>query len=341
MVRAPTEGVTTARGRAPAPVGPAVASSVPPDTASTGRDEASGRREQTRARYPDVEGFAERDGVRLHYEVYGQGEPTIVLVPTWQIVHSRVWKAQIPYLARHGRVVTFDARGNGRSDRPIVSEAYAEREMAADIVAVMDATATERAVLVTLSLGAERGLIVAAEHPDRVAGLITIGPSLPIGERLPERPRVPFDAVPGTDEGWAKYNAHYWRRDFDGFLQFFFARCFTEPHSTKQIEDCVGWGHEIGAETLILGQYADGLSAEETLALAARVRCPVLVVVGDHDAVTGDGPAVALAAATPGARLVTIQGGGHIQDARDPVLVNLLIRDFVAAIHPGFGRRIR
>ena len=74
--------------------------------------------EQTRARYPDESGYVERDGVRLHYEVYGTGEPTVLLLPTWSIIHSRHWKMQIPYLARHCRVVTFDGRGNGRSDRP-------------------------------------------------------------------------------------------------------------------------------------------------------------------------------------------------------------------------------
>src|SRR5205807_7122961 len=54
-------------------------------------------REQTRARYPDQTGYVERDGVRVFYEVYGGGEPTVLLLPTWSIVHSRVWKAQIPY----------------------------------------------------------------------------------------------------------------------------------------------------------------------------------------------------------------------------------------------------
>src|SRR6201999_310072 len=75
-------------------------------------------REQTRARYPDQDGYVERDGVRIFYEVYGAGEQTILLLPTWSIIHSRHWKAQIPYLARHFRVVTFDGRGNGRADRP-------------------------------------------------------------------------------------------------------------------------------------------------------------------------------------------------------------------------------
>src|ERR671923_2628844 len=87
--------------------------------------------EQTRARYPDSEGYVERDGVRVFYEVYGEGEPTVLLLPTWTLVHSRQWKMQIPYLARHCRVVTFDPRGNGRSDRPNEADAYAEREFAA------------------------------------------------------------------------------------------------------------------------------------------------------------------------------------------------------------------
>ena len=50
--------------------------------------------------------------------MFGEGEETLLLLPPWSIVHSRFWKAQVPYLARHFRVVTFDPRGNGRSDRP-------------------------------------------------------------------------------------------------------------------------------------------------------------------------------------------------------------------------------
>jgi len=307
--------------------------SAPPErtTPADVTDVAPSRRDRTRARYPDREAYAERDGVRLWYEVYGHGEPTVVLVPTWQILHSRLWKAQIPYLARHGRVVTFDPRGNGRSDRPTTPDGFAVREMAADILTVMDATGTERAVLVTLSAGTARGLIVAAEHPERIAGLVAIGPSLAIGERLGER-FYPFDEVLDTDEGWAKDNIHYWRRDFEGYLQFFFGRCYTEPHSTKQIEDCVGWGLEIGAETLALGEATPGLTAEETLALCARVRCPVTVIVGDEDAITGTGPGIALSDAVPQGRLEVLAGAGHVPDARDPVRVNLLIREFVRSL---------
>src|SRR5919198_2844156 len=137
--------------------------------------------EQTRARYPDESGYVERNGVRTFYEVYGSGEPTVLLLPTWSLIHSRHWKMQIPYLARHCRVVTFDGRGNGKSDRPTEAAAYHEREFAADALAVMDATATERAVIVGFSMGAQRGLILAAEHPERVEAAVFIGPSYPGG----------------------------------------------------------------------------------------------------------------------------------------------------------------
>src|SRR5437773_9343997 len=66
---------------------------------------------------PDLEGFVGRDGTRVHYEVFGAGERTLMLLPPWSIVSSRHWKFQVPYLARHFRVVTFDGRGNGLSDR--------------------------------------------------------------------------------------------------------------------------------------------------------------------------------------------------------------------------------
>ena len=71
-----------------------------------------------RAREPDQEGYVERDGVKVGYEVFGTEEPAVLLLPAWSIVPSRIWKAQVPYLARHARVITFDPRGNGRSDHP-------------------------------------------------------------------------------------------------------------------------------------------------------------------------------------------------------------------------------
>jgi pimeloyl-ACP methyl ester carboxylesterase/predicted glycosyltransferase len=295
-------------------------------TAPASRSERA--REQSRARYPDKEGFVERDGVRLFYEVYGDGERTAVLLPTWSLVHSRVWKAQIPYLARHIRVVTFDGRGNGRSDRPDGVAPYLEREFADDTLAVMDATGVERATLVSLSCGALWATIVAADHPERVDGLIYIGPAVGLAPGHPER-NIPFDDELDTDSGWAKYNSHYWLRDYEGFLEFFLGRCFTEPHSTKQIEDAIGWGLETDPVTLADTSRAIGLcSVEQFVDVCRQVQCPTLVIHGDADAIRPHRQGAALAEATNGT-LVTIEGGGHLPQARDPVKINLLLREFV------------
>ena len=125
--------------------------------------------EATRARYPDAEGFVERDGMRLFYEVYGEGEETLFLIPTWSLVHSRHWKMQIPYFARHFRVLTMDGLGNGRSERCRDPRRYGATEFARDCLAVMDATRTERAVMVSLSKGAQFLLELARLAPERVA----------------------------------------------------------------------------------------------------------------------------------------------------------------------------
>jgi pimeloyl-ACP methyl ester carboxylesterase len=289
-------------------------------------------REQTRARYPDEESYVERDGVRLFYEVYGEGEPTIFLLPTWSIIHSRHWKMQIPYLARHFRVVTFDGRGNGKADRPTGAEAYTESQFAADALAVLDATGTERAVVVGLSCGALWGTLLAADHPERVAGAVFIGPAVGLAPPHPERAVYSFHDRLDTDEGWAKYNQHYWLEHYEEFLEYFFARIFTEPHSTKQIEDCVGWALEKTPETLIdteEGLLLCGLESFDRT--CERVRCPVLVLHGDEDALRPHAQGAALAEATAGT-LVTLAGSGHCPHVRDPVKVNLLIREFVESL---------
>jgi pimeloyl-ACP methyl ester carboxylesterase/predicted glycosyltransferase len=290
--------------------------------------------EQTRARFPDAEGYIERDGVRVFYEVYGEGDRTALLLPTWSIVPSRAWKAQIPYLARHCRVVTFDGRGIGRSDRPVGALAYSIDEFAADALAVMDATATKRATLVGMSCGALWGTVLAADHPERVDAVAYLGPAVSLAPNHPERDEFGFHEPLDTDEGWAKYNSHYWRRDYVGFLEFFFPQCFNEPHSTKQIEDCIGWALQTTPETL--ADATRGIAvrrAESFAATLARVRCPTVVIHGDRDLIRPHAQGKALAEAT-GGDLVTFEGSGHLPNARDPVPVNLLLRDLISPPAP-------
>src|SRR5262249_50517607 len=139
--------------------------------------------------------------------------------------------------------------------------------------------------------------------------------------------------------GWAKYNRHYWQRDYPDFLDFFFAQMFTEPHSTKQIEDCVAWASDVAPARLADADEGLGACFRETFrSVCERVRCPVLVIHGDEDELRPLAQGAALADIT-GGTLVTVAGGGHGTHARDPILVNHLIREFVDRIHPVATRR--
>lgn len=76
------------------------------------------RPEQPRARYPDFEGFVSRAGVRTFYEVYGHGEPTILLLPTWSIIHSRCWRMQSPTRRRKGAISVARCLASFQVSRP-------------------------------------------------------------------------------------------------------------------------------------------------------------------------------------------------------------------------------
>ncbi len=300
-----------------------------------------------RARYPDVTGAVERAGVTLGYEVFGEGPVTVLLLPTWTIIHSRFWKFQVPYLARRYRVITYDGPGNGRSDRVTDPFRYSADAYAADAKVVLDACGVDRAVVAGLSLGGQYGARLAFRHPERVAGLVLIGPALPLVPPSPERASIgmQFDKpYPENPRGWEKYNLAYWQDHYDDFAQFFFEQVFSEPHSTKPIEDSVGWAAETGPEVLaaeafrprgVEGTNSSVVTPEQAIRhwseMLQALTCPVLVVHGTHDRIQPYESGVEAARITSGT-LATFEGSGHMPNVRDPVRFNLVLRDFIERV---------
>jgi pimeloyl-ACP methyl ester carboxylesterase/UDP:flavonoid glycosyltransferase YjiC (YdhE family) len=254
--------------------------------------------------------YIARDGVRLFYQVTGRGDHDLFLLPQCQpVTYSRQWKNQVPYLSQYFRVVTMDLRGNGRSDRP--PGGYDLDTRYQDLLAVLAETVRSPFALVALSCAAMLAFRYAVDHPKRLSHLILL--SGQYSESVPQ----PFD----------EKVAPVIRDDFASWRRRLFTRCLPEPHSLKGIEDSIAWSGETTPDVLVESLRAiDGSNVYDLL---PRVQVPTLVLHGTADKIVPYTHAEKLAAAIPGARLVTFEGAGHVLHGRHPVKVNHLVRDFV------------
>jgi pimeloyl-ACP methyl ester carboxylesterase len=302
------------------------------------------------ASLPDRERYVERDGVRTFYEVYGDGPTTILFLPTWSIFDSRVWRCQIAYFARHYRVIAFDGRGNGRSDRPPDPSAYEPQEFVRDALGVLDATGTERAITVSLSAGTTWNLILAAFHAERVEAAAFVGPTTyAVSEPFPEWSLTPFNERFESYEGFPGQNRYFIRDHYREFAEFWTRLCFPEPHSTRPIEYGVGMSLETSGDVVLATLDAVGMRDTRRSAgrlaeagtslrpLARGLTCPVLVIEGELDPIAPPHWAQALADDTRG-RLVTLPEAGHVPGGRKPVIFNLALREFVESVRAGEAR---
>ncbi|HYB42650.1 MAG TPA: alpha/beta fold hydrolase [Candidatus Methylomirabilis sp.] len=255
--------------------------------------------------------YVSRPGAKIFYQVTGAGERDLALVPAcYPIVHSRVFKAQIPYLSRHFRVITMDFRGNGRSDH--ASTGYDFDTMYGDLEAVLEAVARPPFALVALSCANILATRYAVEHPAALSQLIMISPQY--SQPLPE----PFEE---------KF-APLIRADFPGYLRRFWTSVFPEPHSLKGIEDGIAWGSESTPEILI--ESLRELRKDDVRELLPRIGVPTLVMHGTRDRIVPHKVGQEVAEVVPGARFVSFDGGGHGLQGREAAKVNRLIGDFVS-----------
>jgi pimeloyl-ACP methyl ester carboxylesterase len=267
---------------------------------------------------------------QVAYEAFGNpARPAVLLLPSWQIVHSRIWKMQVPYLARSFRVVTFDPPGNGNSEQTADPAAFEFERVARFGLGVLDQLGIQRASLICYSRSCAYGLWLAATAPERVERLVLFGNGV-TPDDWGSSASPDFFERHHTYDDWQRYNQHYWRENYDEWLEFFFTRLFAEPHSTRAIEDGIGWGHETTAETLIQSTTSPHLLPTMPARDAIRaIRCPVLLVHGDQDDISPIERSRSLASARPDWRLMTLAGCSHGAIVRDPVRVNLLIHDFL------------
>jgi predicted glycosyltransferase len=154
---------------------------------------------------------------------------------------------------------------------------------------------------------------------------------------------------PVTTRGWGKFNPHYWANGgYSDFVRWWAELMLPEPHSTKQIEDAIAWSHDTDGDVLALtaaAAPAAPATRRGQLALARRLRCPVLVIHGTNDKANPHADGRLLARVT-GGRLEAVVEAGHVPHARKPVQVNLALREFAdgrprrdPTVHRSDGRK--
>jgi pimeloyl-ACP methyl ester carboxylesterase/UDP:flavonoid glycosyltransferase YjiC (YdhE family) len=254
--------------------------------------------------------YIERPGARIFYQVVGHGSRDLFFHgPSQPAFHSRMWKAQVPYLSRYFRVITMDARGNGRSDRPLTGYDFATRY--GDMRAVLAEAARAPFGIVAFSCASMLAVRHAVEHPEQVSHLVLI--SGQYSQSLPQ----PFE----------EKVAKVFRHDFDGWRARLATKCAPEPHSLKAIEDAISWMGESTADIYI--EALQQIEKDNVWDLLPQVRVPTLLIHGTRDPIVPYAHGKRFAEAVPGATLVTFEGGGHSLPGREAAKVNRLIRDFV------------
>jgi pimeloyl-ACP methyl ester carboxylesterase len=127
---------------------------------------------------PAVSGYADCGAGRIAYQVIGDGPVDLVFVPSFVTNLGATWDdptytAFLRSLASMSRLILFDKRGTGLSDPALDLPSMNER--AGELVAVLDAVGSERAVLFGVCGGGAVSAHLAAEHPERTAGLVLHG----------------------------------------------------------------------------------------------------------------------------------------------------------------------
>jgi 3-oxoadipate enol-lactonase len=254
---------------------------------------------------------------RLHYDLIGSETGRAVCLAHALAADSGMWSEQIPtVLAAGRRVLRIDMRGHGGSDA--VPGDYTLKELAADIVAVLDATHMESVDYVGLSIGGMIGEAFALDHPLRVSSLLlceTPPASLKNAKEV-WGPRVAAVQKAASLEPIADATLGRW------LTPDFSAR---RPARWRQIRDTV-------AATSVAG-YCGAVAALSKFDFSGelhRVGVPALVLYGEEDRATSHEENQRLASLIPGGRFVSFAGARHLPNVEDPARFNAILGEWLA-----------
>ena len=268
------------------------------------------------------------DGVVLHSEAVGSGEP-ILFIHEFAGDH-RTWEPQIRRFSRSHCCITYAARGYLPSQVPPDPGAYSQQHAVADAVAVLDAHAVGKAHVVGISMGGFAALHLAMQHPGRVRSLVAAGTGYGAKPTEVERFRGECDAIAeliGTS-GMGAFARQYMAGPSRVQLQ-------NKDHRAWQ--EYTRWLGEHSAEgsaATMSGVQRGRPSLYALEAELSEVPAPVLILAGDEDDGCLD-TSVWLKRVIPRAGLAVLAKSGHTLNIEEPDLVNTLIADFLSRVEAG------
>lgn len=259
------------------------------------------------------------DGARLHYEVTGRRHAPPVLMIQGLGADKHGWDLQRMALSTRYRVIAFDNRGAGRSDKPFGS--YSLDQMAEDAVAVLDHVGVDSAHVVGASMGGAISQILTIKHPDRVRS-------------------VTLACTACRNHPWRRELLASWASTANergmGAMAHIAARWVIGPRSFRRLAPGLAWLGPLGrnrATHAFVAQVRAILTADETEAEElGSITVPVLVMVGNQDILTPRGDSEELAARIPTAELVVISGAAHGFMVEHATTFNRVLLDFLGRV---------
>jgi pimeloyl-ACP methyl ester carboxylesterase len=272
--------------------------------------------------------YASSDDVQIAYEVFGSGPRDLVFVHGWVTNLELLWEHPrvahaLERLGSFSRVINFDKRGTGLSDRVPVDRLPTLEQRMDDVRAVMDAAGSERAVLFGHSEGGPMSLLFAAAYPERTEGLVVYGsfatrvrqPGYPWAPTAEERERE----MRGIEEEWG------------GVVHL----AELAPNAANDEEFRDWWARYLrsSASPAAAAALMRMNSEVDVRSVLPGIAVPTLVVHRSGDRRFGAGGARWLAEQIPGARYVELPGADHLVWA-DPEPIVDLVEEFVTGVPP-------
>jgi pimeloyl-ACP methyl ester carboxylesterase len=263
-----------------------------------------------------VKRWIEVNGTALRYELTGQGASTLVLVHEMGGTLDS-WDHVLPALSATRRVLRFDTRGAGQSEKLAATPTMAL--MADDIAALLDATGIDGPVAIAgCAVGAGIAMTFALHHPARTAALVAMGPATGIAAdrrvatlaRADATERSGMAAV--VEESFAASYPPEVRHDPEHYREFRARWIANDPHSYAAI-------YRMLADTDLAPQYG-------------AIACPTLLLAGIHDRLRPPALVEPIARAIPGARFQALDSG-HFMAVQTPSAVAAAIDTFLRELN--------